>query len=146
MSHDWFWQDLDKYLLLKQLKQTKQRKSIIEIFLAMKNHVSAEELHEEIKKHELNIGLATIYRTLNLLKEADLVEQKQFSDGRAVFEVLKPGKHHDHLICLKCSEVTEFHNEEIERIQCEVAASLGFTLEYHSHDLYGYCSSCQITK
>lgn len=142
-SYDWFWDSLNRYLLSKQLKQTKQRRSIVEIFLSMKNHISAEELHEEVKRRGHNIGLATIYRTLNLLRAADLVEQQQFADGRAVFEVLQPGEHHDHIICTNCGKVVEFHNEEIERIQAAIAEEHGFVLTHHTHELYGICSNCR---
>lgn len=143
VTYEWFWQGLNRYLLAKQLKQTKQRKSIVEIFLSMNNHISAEELHEEVKRRGHNIGLATIYRTLNLLKDADLVEQQQFDDGRAVFEVLQPGEHHDHIICTKCRKVVEFHNEAIEELQRAIAREHGFELSYHTHELYGLCASCR---
>lgn len=142
----WLWRSLDDFLMKKNLKQTKQRQRVIERFLELKGHISAEELHDHIRKKGDNIGLATVYRTLNLLKEAGLADQKQFSDGRSVFEVHAPGSHHDHLICLGCHMVVEFENEAIETLQEEVAKSFNFTLINHSLDLFGYCETCTKTR
>lgn len=141
-KQEWFWEKLDQYLAKSQLKHSKQRNFIIEEFLTMKTHVSAEELYSQLKASEHNPGLATVYRTLNLLKDAGLVDQKQFSDGKSVFEVMEPGTHHDHLICLACHKVIEFENEEIERLQEQVAKKFGFKLTKHSLELFGYCSDC----
>lgn len=135
----WFWEALDTYLSDKNLKQTQQRRKLIELFLKMNTHISAEELHAAARKAGHNIGLATIYRTLNLLAEADLVEQKSFIDGRHVYEVNMPGEHHDHLICLDCGAVIEFENEEIEKLQERIASSRGFELKAHRLDLFGRC-------
>ncbi|RYZ82882.1 MAG: transcriptional repressor [Proteobacteria bacterium] len=141
-KQEWFWERLDQYLAKSQLKHSKQRNFIIEEFLSMKTHVSAEELYSQLKASEHNPGLATVYRTLNLLKDAGLVDQKQFSDGKSVFEVMEPGTHHDHLICLTCHKVIEFENEEIERLQEQVAKKLGFKLTKHSLELFGTCAEC----
>ncbi len=138
----WFWTGLDEYLAKHNLKQTKQRKLIVEFFLSMKNHVDAEELYELARKKGTNIGLATIYRTLNLLKDAGLVDQSSFVNGRAVYEILEPGTHHDHLVCTKCGKVIEFSNDKIEELQIEVARTHGFRLSSHRLDLYGTCASC----
>src|SRR5690349_14518075 len=99
-NFEWFWDKLESYLKDQDLKQTKQRKVIIEHFLNLDKHVDADHLHAAIRDSGHNIGLATIYRTLNLLCEAGLIEQQSFADGRAVFEVDKPGTHHDHLVCI----------------------------------------------
>lgn len=143
VGHEWFWERLDQYLAKSQLKHSKQRNFIIEEFLSMKTHVSAEELYSQLKSKDHNPGLATVYRTLNLLKDASLVDQKQFSDGKSVFEVMEPGAHHDHLICLICHKVIEFENEEIERLQEQVAKKYSFKLTKHSLELFGQCSDCQ---
>lgn len=138
----WFWDKLEQYLAKAQLKQSKQRNFIIEEFLRMNSHVSAEELYSRLKHSEHNPGLATVYRTLNLLREAGLVDQKQFADGKSVFEILAPGSHHDHLICVSCHKVIEFENDEIERLQEQVAKRYGFHLTHHSLELFGYCADC----
>lgn len=139
----WFWDGLDAYLLRHQLKQTKQRKHIVAQFLKMSNHVDVEDLYQKVRLEGHNIGLATIYRTLNLLKDAGLVNQHSFSDGRAVFEISKPGGHHDHLVCTKCGRIDEFENEEIEELQSKIAEQRGFILSSHRLELYGTCATCE---
>lgn len=138
-----FWSKLDEYLVLKKLKQTNQRKSIVSCFLESAKHVDVEELHSFIRERGHNIGLATVYRTLNLLKEADLVVQHAFSDGRSVFELKDPESHHDHIICKNCGKIDEFENLQIESLQEEVANDHGFKLLSHRLDLFGLCQSCQ---
>ncbi|MDD9950880.1 MAG: transcriptional repressor [Zetaproteobacteria bacterium] len=140
--YKWFWRALDDYLVKNSLKQTKQRKVIVQEFLAMNPHVDAEQLFERLRKMGYYFGLATVYRTLNLLKDANLVDQLAFSDGRSVFEVNTPDSHHDHLICTHCRKVVEFENEEIEKLQLKVAQHYGFSLESHRLDLFGRCPDC----
>lgn len=143
-EYSWFWDRLNVYLTKSNLKHSKQRNLIIEHFLDMNDHVSAEELHSHSREQGSSAGMATIYRTLNLLKDAGLVEQKQFADGKSVFELLRPDSHHDHLICTNCGRVIEFENEEIERLQEEIAKKFGMKLTHHSLDLFGVCvPSCK---
>ena len=139
----WFWDRLNSYLKAHDLKQTSQRNIIVERFLHMDKHVDVESLHNNLKGEGHNVGLATIYRTMNLLKNAGLVMQHTFSDSKAVFEVLIPHTHHDHLVCLICGRVTEFVDEEIEKLQEAIAERKGFKLLDHRLDLYGYCQDCQ---
>lgn len=138
-TYRWFWDALDEYLSKKNLKQTRQRRGIIELFINLNRHLSAEELHEEARRDGHNVGLATIYRTLNLLAEAGLAEQKSFGENRFVYEVATPGAHHDHIICIDCGAVIEFENDEIERLQERVAAMHDFRLKAHRLDLFGHC-------
>jgi len=138
----WFNNRLNGYLKSQDLKQTKQRKIVIEHLLEIDSHVDAEMLHSSIKNKHPNVGLATIYRTLNLLKSADLVTEQSFADGRAVFEINHPDTHHDHLVCLSCKKIVEFENDTIEETQIQVAKENGFRLTAHRLDLYGYCNNC----
>lgn len=135
----WFWKRLNSYLDRANLKQSKQRNIVIECLLDLKEHISAEDLHQYVRSRNNNTGLATVYRTLNLLKDAGLVEQKHFMDGKSVFEVISPDSHHDHLICTLCERVIEFENDAIERLQEKVAAQFGFRLKDHRLDLFGEC-------
>lgn len=138
-QHKWFWDVLNDYLTRQSLKQTRQRKVVVEEFLRVDRHIDAEDLHNIVRKRDPGVGLATVYRTLNLLKEAGLADQKSFRDGRSVFEVHRPDQHHDHLICVDCGRVMEFENDEIEQLQAKVASELGFQLKGHRLDLYGAC-------
>ena len=135
----WFVDQLNSYLGQHDLKQTKQRQIVVECFLRLNTHVDAEELHRVLNAEGHSIGLATIYRTLNLLKEAELVEQKSFADGRSIFEINQPDSHHDHLICDQCGAVFEFENSEIEVLQKSIAKTHHFELRDHRLDLFGKC-------
>ncbi|MBI2602097.1 MAG: transcriptional repressor [Deltaproteobacteria bacterium] len=138
----WFWDTLDAHLSRQQLKQTKQRKVIVEHFLRLARHVDAEDLYRRVRGKGFKIGLATIYRTLNLLRDADLVTQHSFTDGRAIFEIKRPGTHHDHMVCSLCGIIQEFENDQIEVLQSKVAEDHGFTLTSHRLDLFGVCRGC----
>ncbi len=139
IGYAWFFERLDAYLDRMGLKQTQPRRTIIQIFLKLDAHVDAEELHQSVRNEGFEIGLATIYRTLNLLTDAGLVEQKSFQDGRSVFEIADPDKHHDHLICTKCRRMIEFENHKIEVLQEEIAEKYGMELKTHRLDLFGHC-------
>lgn len=139
-DYEWVWKALDAYLLANKLKQTKQRKVILEVFMAHpKKHLDAESIHGYLLRADHNIGLATVYRALSLLTEAEILDQNIFSDGRAVFELKTPESHHDHLVCTDCGHIVEFENDEIERLQKEVAESLQFKLMSHKLELFGAC-------
>lgn len=139
----WFWEGLDQYLESMRLKQTPQRRVIVQALLEMNTHVDAEELHRKVVSEGHEIGLATVYRTLNLLTEAGLVEQQSFQDGRAVFEVSHPNSHHDHLVCTECGLVVEFEDPAIESLQKVIAAKFYMDLKSHRLDLFGSCKDRQ---
>ena len=123
------------------LKSTGQRDDIARVFFALGQHISAERLYAEVKKINPHVGYATIYRTLRLLKECDLVSERHFDDGQARYEVVSD-KHHDHFICERCGKIIEFENEGLERLQETVARELKVTLTRHKLELYGICPEC----
>jgi Fur family ferric uptake transcriptional regulator len=131
------------YLHDKGLKSTQQRDNIVSFFLKEDKHFTTEELYREVQKSQPEIGYATIHRTLKLLVDAGLATECQFSDGLIRFEPVHKGEHHDHIVCLKCGKIIEFENDEIERLQIEVARKHNFTLTIHKCVLYGYCSKCK---
>ena len=109
-----------------------------------KRHLSAEDIYRVLLESDEEIGLATIYRVLTQFEGAGLVIRHHFETGQAVFE-LERGKHHDHLICVKCGKIIEFVDESIEAKQKEIAAKNGFRISDHSLIIYGICDniSCQ---
>jgi Fur family ferric uptake transcriptional regulator len=131
---------LSKHLKDNGLKNTHQREVIFEIFLRSEEHLSIEDLLAKVREVDSNIGYATVYRNLQILQDCGLASKLEF-EGQSLFE--KAGKHHDHLICIKCGKISEFENEEIENIQEKVAKDLGYQLLSHKHELYGKCSRCQ---
>ena len=132
------WQD---YLRRHSLKTTQQRELIVDQFLRLQGHVSIEDLLARVRRRNTRVGYATVYRTLKLLTECGLAAPRQFGDGQTRYEVADDiAHHHDHLICVQCGLILEFENEEIERLQDEMAARLGgFKVVRHKHELYGLC-------
>ncbi|WP_297194043.1 Fur family transcriptional regulator [uncultured Campylobacter sp.] len=137
---------LDKFKkILKEggLKYTKQREIVLKILYNSDAHYTPEALYIEIKSKEpdLNVGIATVYRTLNLLEEAGMVTSISFGIAGKKFELAtKP--HHDHIICKNCGKIVEFENPVIERQQALVAKEHKFKLTGHLMQLYGVCSDC----
>ena len=115
---------------------TEQRRVIARVLSEAADHPDVEELHQRAAAADPRISIATVYRTVKLWEEANILERHDFGDGRARYEEA-PEVHHDHLIDIKSGEVIEFRNEEIERLQHEVAERLGFRLVGHRLELFG---------
>ena len=125
------------------LKITLPRIKILEILESSKvHHLSAEDVYKHLLQNEEEIGLATVYRVLTQFEDAGLVIRHHFEGGHSVFE-LSSEDHHDHLVCVKCGRVEEFHDEEIERRQRNIAVERGFELTDHNLNLYGLCPACK---
>lgn len=131
---------LAKYLDGMGLKHTKQRDVILVAFLESHEHMSAEQLYQEVQKESPSVGYTTVYRTLKLLVDAGLAQERRFDDGLTRYEV--EHAHHDHLVCLKCGKIVEFNSELIEDTQEKIAIEYGFKVLRHRHELYGHCSNC----
>ena len=118
------------------LKVTHPRMRILDILSnAPKKHMTAEDVYRELLEQGDDIGLATVYRVLNQFETAGMVVRHHFEGGQSVYE-LDHGGHHDHMVCVETGKVIEFHNDEIERLQREIAESHGFELKDHSLVLY----------
>ncbi len=139
-------QKLSEYLAIQGLRSTSQRDAILKAFIEAGQHLSADEMYARVRRAHPKIGYATIYRTLKLLAEAGLAEERRFADGYTRFEYKAPNAHHDHLICTRCGNIIEFENESIEALQQEVASKKGFKVQNHKLELYGLCAVCQRRK
>jgi Fur family ferric uptake transcriptional regulator len=118
------------------LKATAPRLRILEALReGAPQHLSAEELYRRLTAAGEDVGLATVYRVLTQFEQAGLVIRHNFAGGHSVFE-LNSGPHHDHMVCLETGAVMEFSNEEIERLQREMARREGYELVDHSLVLY----------
>ncbi len=118
------------------LKATLPRIRILQMLgESNQKHLSAEDVYKLLLEAGEEVGLATVYRVLTQFEAASLVIRHNFDSGHSVFE-LNRGGHHDHMICLKTGKVIEFQNDEIERLQKEIANQHGFELEEHSLVLY----------
>ena len=114
---------------------TEQRRVIARILEAATDHPDVEELHRRAVEVDSRISIATVYRTVKLFEDAGIVAKHEFRDGRSRYEQV-PDEHHDHLIDLRTGKVVEFRDEEIERLQAEIARRLGFRLVDHRMELY----------
>ena len=133
-----------KILKNKHLKYTIQREIILKILYNNDKHFTPEELYIKIKEEYpgLNIGIATIYRTLNLLEESNIITSISFGQSGKKYEIaVKP--HHDHLICDICGKIIEFEDKEIERRQEEIAVKYDFLIKSHILQLHGICKECR---
>ncbi len=133
---------VEQALKAKGLKMTRPRRLVAELLLRAGGHLSAEELHDRLRKAGSPVALATVYRTLAVLKEGGVLDEHDFGRGRRVYESAAGRDHHDHLCCLGCGVVLEFHDEGIERLQERVVRKFRFTALYHSHKIFGYCERC----
>ena len=132
--------------LLKEnsLKFTIQREVILETLYNSDEHLTPESLHQLIgeKYPDLKTGIATVYRTLALLEDSNMVTSLSFGAQGKKYE-LGAKEHHDHMICTTCGDITEFVDEEIEKRQHTIANALGFKMTDHSMQIYGICKKCQ---
>lgn len=117
------------------LKMTGQRRTILRVLSESDDHPSVETVYERAREADNSISIATVYRTLNLLDDLNLVQRHDFNEPHARFEVNL--EHHHHLVDLESGEVIEFQNEEIEHLKVKIAKELGFELLDHRLELYG---------
>ena len=138
---------LEKFkTLLKEnsLKFTKQRELLLKFLYENKGHFTPEDMYMLLKKQnpDINIGIATIYRTLTLLEESGIASSISFGAQGKKYELgLK--QHHDHLICTVCGEITEFFDETIEEQQEMIAKKFNFTMTDHTMKIIGLCENCK---
>ncbi|KLU62876.1 ferric uptake regulation protein [Peptococcaceae bacterium CEB3] len=126
-------------------KLTPQRQTILKIFLEQgSGHLSAEEIYQLVKPHYPDIGLATVYRTLDILADLGILQKNDFGDGRSRYEFSRRDEHHHHhLICLRCGSVSEFDDDLLESLETMIAKRNKFKVVDHVLKFYGYCSRCQ---
>jgi Fur family ferric uptake transcriptional regulator len=134
-------QALTAYLTRNRLKRSAQREAILDAFVRAGHHVSVEDLLKIVRRRHPDVGRTTIYRTLKVFKEAGLASELAFGN-EARFEPVWNRDHHDHFVCVSCGDIFEFLSPEIERLQTEIAARIGFRIEGHRHHIFGRCRRC----
>jgi len=118
------------------VRLTDQRKLVAKVMSESADHPDVDELHKRVSKIDIKISIATVYRTVKLFEESGIVAKHDFKGNKARYEEA-PQEHHDHLIDINTGEITEFVNEDIEILQEQVAAKLGYKLVDHRLELYG---------
>ena len=118
------------------LKMTEQRKVIVQVLAESKDHPDVELVYKRASEIDNNIGIATVYRTIRLFEENNIIQRHEFKEGRFRYEEVRD-EHHDHLIDVRSGKVVEFQNDAIEELQKRVAKELGYELIDHRLELYG---------
>lgn len=136
-------QTLKETLRKEGLRYTRQRQDIWNELRSSDEHRDAEEIFITLHKRGLRISRATVYRTIDVLVKNRLIDKLDIGDGRTRFEYNEKYTHHDHLICTSCGKIIEFHSNDIENYQKQIAKEHKFQLIEHSHQLYGICEDCQ---
>ena len=138
-----------EYQVLKEkgLKMTRQRLVVLEVLAENpEQHLTAEEIYERVKVENPDIGLATVYRTVQLLLELELIDRINLDDGFIRYEIgsIEEKEHHryHHLICMRCGKVSAFQDDMLEALESGVREALGFQVIDHEVKLYGYCKDC----
>jgi Fur family transcriptional regulator, ferric uptake regulator len=126
---------LEQLCIDKGLKMTDQRRVIARVLSEAEDHPDVEQLYRRATEIDPKISIATVYRTVRLFEEANILARHDFGDGRARYEEM-PADHHDHLIDVQSGRVVEFHNEDIEKLQRAIAAQLGYRLVGHRLELF----------
>ena len=132
-----------RYLRERGLPVTHQREAVAEVVFGSGEHLSVDEIEGVLRSEGKRIGKATIYRALDLLVRSKLVAELDFGEGFKRYEHhFSADPIHEHLICLNCSTVTEFHSDEVHRIEALVSARHGFRPTRHKLEIYGLCREC----
>jgi len=131
-----------RFTAQNSLSDTAQRRILFELIKKQESHFSLEHIFSEAKKSFPRIGIATVYRFLNILSKSRIIKEHHFRE-ETLYEVETRQTHHDHLICEKCGAIVEFTNEEIEALQEKIAKNNNFILSDHKLELYGICEKCQ---
>ncbi len=132
-----------EFLKRRGLKTTRERTALFEEIFSSHEHFDAEDLVERMQRHGKKISRATVYRTLDILYECNLVSRVRLNEEKYRYERLLPGEHHDHLVCIGCGEVREFVDHRIEELQELICKEHGFTAISHSHQIRGLCGRCR---
>ena len=128
---------LKKVLIREGLRYTQQRQIIWDEIRNSSKHRDAEEIYIVIKKkNKMKVSRATVYRTIDVLVKNNFVRKMELGDGRALYEHKFDEEHHDHMICVETGKITEFYNEELEKLQEEIVKDQGYELVSHVHQLF----------
>ena len=138
-------ENLKEKLKEKGCKLTPQRRSVLDTIIENEGkHLSAEEIYDLVKAKCPEIGLATVYRTMQMFDEVGLVYKHNFDDGRSRYELNHNEDHqHHHLVCINCNRVIEVEEDLLEQLENEVEKKYNFSITNHNVKFFGYCENCK---
>lgn len=137
--------NIDTKLREKEYKMTEQRETVLEVMLKNRSkHLSAEEVLEKARKKLPNIGIATIYRTLEKLTELEVLYKSVFEGGKFRYEIYDDNNQHrhHHIICLNCGKITEVQEDLLSDLELKIEVQ-GFKIIDHDLKFFGYCPECK---
>jgi Fur family ferric uptake transcriptional regulator len=139
---------IEEKLKEKECKLTPQRRATLNVLIENQSkHLSTEEIYDLVKDKFPDIGLATIYRTLQLFDDFDIIKKLNFNDGCYRYELSEDQRHqHHHLLCLKCGNVYEFDDDLLDELEHKIHKNSAFAVTDHMVKFFGYCKECQNTK
>lgn len=140
------YESLEVLLKEKGLKLTQQRKDIFDFLVANKDkHMSAEEIYDAIRKSKPHIGLATIYRTIQLFSDIKVVVRNEFEQGKSRYELNLDGDFHNHhhLVCSMCGNIIEVNEDLMEELEKQIEDKYNFEIVNHDLKLFGFCVDCK---
>jgi Fur family ferric uptake transcriptional regulator len=137
----------ERFLRSRSLRLTKQREAILRAIYATHDHISADTLYDDLMaeegSEELKISRATVYRTLSLLTEGGFIAALDIGKDQAqLYEHVMGHAHHDHMKCMVCGKIFEFHDEELEAVQARAVERHGFKATSHRLNVFGTCAKC----
>jgi len=141
--------EIEAQLAAKDLRLTLQRAAVVQVLIENTDtHLRAEDIFMLTKKFAPDIGLATVYRTLELLESLGIIYRLEYGDGQSRYELGRKseGHYHHHLICLKCGEISEFDDDLLEKLEEKIASERDFEIVDHSLQVFGYCKKCRAKK
>ncbi|MEW5954234.1 MAG: Fur family transcriptional regulator [Bacillota bacterium] len=139
--------EVEERLRAKAYKLTPRREHVLKVLVENKDkHLSAEEVYNLVKQKEPDVGLATVYRTLELLLNNDIINSMDFGDGRKRYEFGSGSDehHHHHLICLDCGKIIEVNEDLLEPLEERVTKEFGFEITDHELKIFGRCINCKM--
>ena len=136
-------QKFEEYLREENYRVTPERFEVLDAVMAASGHFDADELFLTLKKNGSKVSRATVYNTLDILEECELVFKTRLKDHGSRYEKAFGRSHHDHLVCVKCGKIVEFVDDGIEQAQHAIAKKFKFTLISHSHQIFGLCPDCK---
>ncbi len=125
------------------VRATRQRGAVVELLDEVAEFRSAQELHDELRRRGEDVGLTTVYRTLQSLAAAELVDMVRTDSGESVYRRCAAQHHHHHLVCRECGSAVEVSGREVEAWAADVAAGHGYTDVSHTIELFGICADCR---
>jgi Fur family ferric uptake transcriptional regulator len=124
-------------------KLTPQRHAVLKVIAATHDHLTPEAIYEKALEENPDLGLVTVYRTLDLLSELNLVCRVHGADGCRGYMMRRPTEHHHHLVCSKCGRVVDFTTCDLKDLEKKLSGETGFDINGHLLELYGFCPACR---